>query len=223
MKSYTSAEVAELDRHAIEDLGVDIKQLMEVAGLRSAEAAVRLFGDNKSLTVLVGSGGNGGDALVCAKFLKLWGYEVSVMLSHEEEELRQVTKDQLYIWRKFGGGLLNVERSKGRKVPMNNDLTTLRLSDISTDGIIDGLLGYSLVGDPRGKSAELIEWTNSQNCQVLSLDVPSGLDATTGEARDPCIKANMTVVYGVMKKGLLVDSAKDFAGEIELVDIGLKR
>ncbi|HCI04045.1 MAG: NAD(P)H-hydrate epimerase [Candidatus Peribacteraceae bacterium] len=204
MKSYTSAEVAELDRYTIEDLGVNLKQLMEVAGLRSAEAAVKLFGKNKSLTVLVGPGGNGGDALVCAKFLKLWEHDVTVILSETQEKLKPVTSDQLKVWKNFGGEVIDEPPDK-------------------TDGIVDGLIGYSLVGDPRGKSAELIDWTNPQNCQVLSLDIPSGLDATTGEIRNPCIKANMTVVFGVMKKGLLVGSAKEYSGDIEIIDIGFPR
>ena len=97
------------------------------------------------------------------------------------------------------------------------------VEDHNIDGVVDGLIGYSLVGDPRGKSAELIDWTNPQNCQVLSLDIPSGLDATTGEIRNPCIKANMTVVFGVMKKGLLVGSAKEYSGDIEIIDIGFPR
>ncbi|MDP7454626.1 MAG: NAD(P)H-hydrate epimerase [Candidatus Peribacteraceae bacterium] len=204
MTSYSSAEVAELDRHTIEDLGVDLKQLMEVAGLRSAEAAVKLFGDKKSLTVLVGPGGNGGDALVCAKFLKLWVYDVTVILSETQEKLKPVTSDQLNVWKNFGGEVIDEPPDK-------------------TDGVVDGLIGYSLSGDPRGKSADLIEWTNSQNCQVLSLDVPSGLDATTGENRNPCIKANLTVVYGVMKKGLLAESAKEYSGKTEIIDIGFPR
>ncbi len=205
MTSYTSAEVAELDRHTTEDLGVDLKQLMEVAGLRSAEATVKLFKCHgepcRTMTVLVGPGGNGGDALVCAKFLKLWGCKVDVILSHEEEKLRQVTKDQLNIWRNYGGEVLDEPPDE-------------------TDGIVDGLLGYSLEGDPRGKSAELIKRANLSGAPILSLDVPSGLDATTGEIRDPCIKANMTVVYGVMKKGLETEIGKEYSGKIELIDIG---
>ena len=79
-RPFTAAEVAELDRYTIEDLGVDLKQLMEVAGMRSAEAARRLFGDGRKIVVLAGPGGNGGDALVCAKWLKLWGSEPVVLL-----------------------------------------------------------------------------------------------------------------------------------------------
>jgi len=206
MEAYTAKQVAELDRYTVEDLGVDLKQLMEVAGMRSAEAAVKLFGNAKNIAVLAGPGGNGGDALVCAKWLKLWGLNPTVYLSHEEEKLKPVTLDQLNVWKAFGGKTEGVQ-------PFPEGV----------DGIIDGLLGYSLEGDPRGKSAELITWANESGAHILALDIPSGLDATTGEVRDPCIRATHTVVYGVMKKGLTVESASAYAGEIELVDIGFPR
>lgn len=206
MKSYTSAEVAELDRHTIEDLGVDLKQLMEVAGLCSAKCLTRLVPDcGKHIVCLAGPGGNGGDALVCAKWLKLWGYSPSVLLSHPEERLKPVTKDQLTVWRNFGGEVLENPPSH-------------------CDGIVDGILGYSLQGDPHGRAAELIHWVvlcKSQNdTKVLSLDCPSGLDATTGEAKNPCVHANHTVMYGVAKKGVLEPQAREYVGSWQVVDIG---
>lgn len=206
LPTYTASQVTQLDRYTIEDLGVDLKQLMEVAGMRSAEAALKLFGKEKNIAILAGPGGNGGDALVCAKWLKLWGREPTVYLSHEEEKLKPVTLDQHKVWKAFGGKIGGVPSSSQ-----------------GFDGIIDGLLGYSLEGDPRGKSADLIRWANESQFPILALDIPSGLDATTGEARDPCIRAKHTVVFGVMKVGLTVESASDFAGEIELVNIGFPR
>ncbi|MFH1670176.1 MAG: NAD(P)H-hydrate epimerase [Patescibacteria group bacterium] len=206
LPTYTAQQVAAIDRYTIEECGVDILQLMEVAGMRSAEAAIKLFGEGRNIAVLAGPGGNGGDALVCAKWLKLWGREPTVYLSHEEEKLKPVTLDQLKVWKAFGGKIGGVPSSSQ-----------------GFDGIIDGLLGYSLQGDPRGKSADLIRWANESQSPILALDVPSGLDATTGEARDPCIRARHTVVFGVMKKGLTVEGAKGYAGEIELVNIGFPR
>jgi len=149
-------------------------------------------------------GGNGGDALVCAKWLKLWGCSPVVLLSHPEDRLKSVTLHQLAVWRNFGGSV--AEKSSDK-----------------TDLIVDGLLGYSLKGAPRGRSAELITWANGMGRPILALDLPSGLDATTGEALSPCIRADRTVVYGVMKQGLTVPGAKAYAGDISLVDIGFPR
>ena len=210
--AYTATQVARLDRYTIEELGVDIKQLMEIAGMRSAEAALKLFGEGKNIAILVGPGGNGGDALVCAKWLKLWGCNPMVVLSHPEEKLKPVTLHQLNIWKKYCGACTAPERSDWCWVYE-------RISG-PVDGIIDGLLGYSLEGDPRGRSADLIRWVNDRGAPVLALDIPSGLDATTGEVHDPCIKATHTIVFGVMKVGLTKESSKEYTGEIELVDIG---
>jgi len=205
---YSAAEVAELDRHTIEDLGVDLKQLMEIAGMRSAEALITLAPEAKKIVCLAGPGGNGGDALVCAKFLKLWEYDVSVLLSHTEEKLKPVTKHQLKIWKNFGGEVLDTPPPH-------------------CDAIVDGILGYSLSGDPRGKAAELIEWIILRRAQddtkVLALDCPSGLDATTGEAKNPCVRANHTVMYGVAKKGVVEAHALEYVGAWQVVDIGFPR
>ena len=102
MKSYTAAEVAELDRYATEDLGVDLKQLMEIAGMRSAECMTKLLSDEKKKVVcLAGHGGNGGDALVCPKRLTHRWYDVSVLLSHPLERLQATTLHQLDSWQRF--------------------------------------------------------------------------------------------------------------------------
>ena len=202
--TYTAEEVAELDRHTIEDLGVDLKQLMEIAGMRSAEAMQKLAPDAKKVVCLVGPGGNGGDALVCAKFLKLWGCDPVVLLSHPIEKLKSVTKDQLSVWKNFGGDVL--------ENPPND-----------CDAIVDGIFGYSLQGDPRGRAAELIQWVESVNTPVLALDTPSGLDASTGEARTPCVHAHHTVMYGVAKTGVIKPKAKEYVGSWEVIDIGFPR
>lgn len=202
--AYTAAEVAELDRYTVEDLGVDLKQLMEIAGMRSAELALELFGEGMHITLLAGPGGNGGDALVCAKWLKLWGCSPTVLLSHELDRLKPVTADQLSVWKSFGGEVIS-------QPPEH------------TDGIVDGLLGYSLAGDPRGRAAELIDWANGTQKPILALDIPSGLDASMGYVRTPCIKALKTAVYGVLKQGHLSENASKYTGEIHLIDIGFPR
>jgi hydroxyethylthiazole kinase-like uncharacterized protein yjeF len=190
-----------MDRHAIEDLGVDVLQLMEVAGLESARIIQQLFPTSKEVSVLTGPGGNGGDALVCAKWLKLWGYTPAVILSHEVDQLKPVTRHQLTIWQNYDG--------KVAEQPPKE-----------TDVIIDGLLGYSQCGDPRGKIVELIAWANDAKRPIVALDVPSGLDVTTGTAGNPCITAQATATFGVLKSGLATDSGKEKSGDIYLVDIG---
>jgi NAD(P)H-hydrate epimerase len=160
--------------------------------------------DKPTIVILTGPSGNGDDALVCAKWLKLWSYEPVALLSRPVDKLKPVTVHQLNVWEKFGGVIKD-------DFPEQTDL------------VIDGLLGYSLKGNPRGRTAELIEWTNTQNCPVLALDVPSGLDTTSGEAKNPCIKANIIILFELMKQGLLAPKAQQFVGELRLVDIGFPK
>lgn len=83
---------------------------------------------------------------------------------------------------------------------------------------MDALVGYSLRGDPHGRTAELIEWANAQPAPVVSLDTPSGLDVTTGRLGDPCVRAAATLTLAMLKRGLL-DSA--VVGELYLGDISV--
>jgi len=203
-RSYTAPEVARIEEYAIEELKIDVLQLMEVAGFRSAEVMRDHVQSSANITVLAGSGGNGGDALVCAKWLHLWGYHPIVILASGRSHLKPVTRHQLSVWEHLGG---DVTLTPPRK----------------TNAIVDGLIGFSLEGAPRGKAAELIEWTNSQKTFVLSLDIPSGLDASTGKISTPCVRATRTVVFSLMKQGLLSKEALPYIGIVKMVDIGLPK
>ena len=88
------------------------------------------------------------------------------------------------------------------------------------DLIVDGIIGYSLRGAPRGRAAEMIRWANTQNTPILALDNPSGLNATTGKALDPTIRASATMTLALPKIGLQ-KAQKEVVGEIYLADIGV--
>jgi len=89
------------------------------------------------------------------------------------------------------------------------------------DLVIDGLVGYSLRGTPRGAVADLIRMANAQVSPVLSLDVPSGLDATSGDVLDPAVRATATLTLALPKVGLRAPGAQDHVGELYLGDIGV--
>ena len=89
------------------------------------------------------------------------------------------------------------------------------------DLIVDAILGYGLRGDPRGAAVTLIGAANAHDAPVLSLDVPSGIDATTGLAHRPAIRATATMTLALPKKGLCAEAARDFVGELYLADIGV--
>ena len=206
----TTEQMVEVDRLMTEDLGIDLIQMMENAGRNLARLASDRFfaGDpaDKTVVVLAGTGGNGGGAMVSARRLVGWGATVEVVLSRFEEAFGSVPGRQLSILRKMGvpchiAGEIDVESS--------------------VDLVIDGLIGYSLKGSPRGSTADLIHWANRQDSPVLSLDVPSGVDAGSGEVFDPAIQAAATLTLALPKVGLRTTDAEDLVGELYLADIGV--
>ena len=87
--------------------------------------------------------------------------------------------------------------------------------------VIDAIFGYGFRGKPRQRAARWIEWANSQGCPVLALDLPSGLDATTGIPSMPCVHASATLTLALPKTGLQAPEARAYVGEVFLADIGV--
>jgi NAD(P)H-hydrate epimerase len=166
--------------------------------------------------VLAGRGGNGGGALVAARRLHAWGFRVSVILTADEDiytgvpahQLGTIAAMRLPIVRVGDEGMPSV----GGGDKSSEDTPTL---------ILDGLIGYSLDGPPRKAESSLIQLANAALCPVLSLDVPSGLDAFTGEALDPCVEADATLTLALPKTGLHAEGAEEYVGRLYLGDIGV--
>jgi len=163
----TAEEMAEADRTAIEDYGVDVLALMENAGVATAHLARKMLrGDvqGKNVCCLVGRGNNGGDGLVAARHLNNWGAVVRVVLAGERSDLRDVPARQIAIVDKMG-------------IPVAGPKEGLGGAQL----IVDALLGYGSRGSPREPAAGLIRQGNGSNIPILAVDIPSGMDATTGE------------------------------------------
>lgn len=206
----TSDQMREIDIITVK-YQISLMQMMENAGRNLATLARSNFlnGDvlNKKIFVMVGSGGNGGGGLVAARFLFNWGAYVNVFMTKSIKDLSGETKHQALILENMG-------------VPLH---TTSSLADISTvvdvNLIIDAIIGYSLVGEPRGDAATLIEFVNKTGVPILSLDVPSGMDATTGETyREHTVKSNATMTLALPKIGLYL-ADKAYVGDLYLADI----
>jgi NAD(P)H-hydrate epimerase len=196
--TLTKDQMREVDRIMIEDLGISLIQMMENAGRNLAELALRRFHPARVI-VLAGTGGNGGGGLVAARHLFNRGVDVQVGLARPVEAFDGVPARQLEIL-------------DGMRIPV------LVGAVAPADLIIDALIGYSLRGDPRGRTRELIQWVNTAETPVLSLDTPSGLNVTTGEAADPCVEAAATMTLALPKRGLL-DAPQ--VGELWLADISV--
>jgi len=195
--AVTAEQMREVDRVAVEELDLLLIQMMENAGVRLAELALRRFRP-EAVAVLCGPGGNGGGGLVAARHLANRGVGVTVTLG-ADRSLGEVPEHQLAI----------LERMDVPIVP----------EPVAAELVLDALIGYSLRGDPRGRAAELIRWANEQGAPVCSLDVPGGLDATSGVIGDPCIRAMATLTLALPKTGLA--RAPEVVGELYLADVSI--
>jgi NAD(P)H-hydrate epimerase len=196
--AVTAEQMREVDRVAVEELDLELIQMMENAGLRLAELAFRKFRP-EGVAVLCGPGGNGGGGLVAARHLANRGVRVAVTLSADRDRLSDVPRHQLAI----------LERMDVSIVP----------EPVEAELVLDALIGYSLRGDAHGRAAELIRWANEQEAPVCSLDVPSGLDATSGHIGNPCILATATLTLALPKTALA--AAPEMVGELYLADISI--
>lgn len=200
----TAEEMGAVDREATERFGIGVRLLMENAGAAAAEVARGKLGGviGRRVVVLVGKGNNGGDGLVAARRLSNWGARTEVVLGCERAELRDVPAEQLEVVEKLG-----VEVGSGTERIGKPDL------------LVDALLGYNAKGDPREPMAGLIRAATGSGVPILALDLPSGLDATSGEPNEPCIVASATVTFGFPKVGFLNPKARACLGELYLGDV----
>ena len=197
LPALTAEQMRAVDRAMVEDLHVELIQMMENAGRALAQLAIHRFAPANAL-VLAGPGGNGGGGLVAARHLANRGVAISVAVSTPAERMTPVAAHQLDIVRRMG---LPVTATPG-----------------PAQLVVDALIGYSLHGDPVGRAAELIRWTEGAGAPVLSLDTPSGLDVTTGRAATPCIRAAATLTLALPKRGLI---GAEEVGELYLADISV--
>jgi NAD(P)H-hydrate epimerase len=208
----TATQMREVDRVMVEDVQIRLLQMMEHAGRHLAHLArVRLLdGDvqGQRVVVLCGTGGNGGGGLVAARRLHAWGATVTVVTTRPEAAYAGVPAHQLGILRRLEVPALHGGNPSGITLP-------------EAALLLDALIGYSLDGAPRGAAARLIERANAHAAPVLSLDVPSGLEATSGTVHTPTVRAAATLTLALPKTGLRAAEARSVIGELYLGDIGV--
>lgn len=209
LPAITTRQMVNVDWLMINDYRVSLMQMMENAGSCLARLAIQRFlgkNNHQNVIVLAGSGGNGGGALVSARRLYAWGFNVKVFLAKPISKMDGTPLHQLRILERLG-----IPLEKG------DDLSGARKNDL----IIDGIIGYSLKGAPRGTAKEMIDWANAQPAPILSLDTPSGLDLTKGSIRSSVVQAAATLTLALPKKGLFSPEATTKRGELYLGDISV--
>jgi hydroxyethylthiazole kinase-like uncharacterized protein yjeF len=204
---YLSTEaMREADRRCIEDLGLPGAVLMNNAG-----TAVFREIDGGPVGIVCGRGNNGGDGFVAARLCLLAGYDTRVLLVGDPGEVKGDAATFLQVYRRLGGAIESLT-GKEEVVRAVRDLE-------GCAWLVDALLGTGFRGEPRGAVRAAIEaWPKGR---TVAVDVPSGLDADTGEAVGPCIRADVTVTFQFAKRGFANPSARQWLGRLVVADIGI--
>lgn len=217
MRAVTAEEMAEMDRTAIEVVGIPGIVLMENAGRGATEVMNRYFPElgGKRVAVLAGGGNNGGDGFVIARHLWQQSVELSVYCLKKRKSYQGDAKINLAITEKLGVPVK--EYTDSESLPgLKEELT-------KADLLVDAILGTGLTDSVRGFYREVIDMVNQLGGPVLAVDLPSGLSATSGLPLGTCIQATVTATFGLPKVGQLVTPGCTFVGHLEIVDIGLPR
>lgn len=183
--------------------GATAEGLMEIAGEGIARCIRQFFPKAGTAVIFCGKGHNGGDALVAARHLQNDGWQIDFRLAFPIAELAPLTRRHLAA----------IEVRAINSLPDRGSGNLI---------VIDGLLGIGAKGAPLGRVAECIRELNSMRSQgafSIAIDIPSGLDATTGEVFDPCVQADLTVTMGFPKTGLVADGAVDHVGRLAVVTL----
>jgi hydroxyethylthiazole kinase-like uncharacterized protein yjeF len=215
MRLVKSAEIQEMDRLTIHEMGIPGVVLMENA----ARGATRLFLDHfkpsalTRIAVLCGPGNNGGDGYVMARYLHNKGFKMTVLVLAPLEKIS-------------GDALVNLDliRTMGlevREVPAEKEWQTHQSLLDQCDFIIDGILGTGLNAPVRGFYARVIDEVNSSRKPVMAIDTPSGLNADTGQIMGNAVKAELTVTFGFPKVGQLLFPGAELVGRLTRIDIGI--
>ncbi len=217
-------EMQEMDRETIESFGIPGRVLMENAGRGTFKMIVDLFPDiaSKKVCVLCGRGNNGGDGFVVARYLMEKGVETDIFLLSSRDRLRGDARanmslvEKLCAFKKKEGG-----ENRIIQIPDREAFLKYKARIIHSDLFVDGIFGTGLNSDVRGFFRDIIDLVNLSNRPVISIDIPSGLNADTGKPCGVSIKAFATASFAFAKPGHILYPGNEFTGKLEVIDIGI--
>ncbi len=212
MKIVTAQQIKNIDRRAIRDFGIPGPVLMENAAAAVMAEMEKFFDGLAGMRVgiLCGKGNNGGDGLALARRLSIRGVPVRVALLAPFGAVTGEAKVNLSILRKMD-------------VELAQNASTRAIADVVawSDILVDALLGVGLSAPLRGTYAFAVERMNGSGKPLVAVDVPTGINADTGEAMGPAIRADLTVAMALMKRGLVLHPGAQHAGTVRVADIGI--
>ncbi|MCP3103514.1 NAD(P)H-hydrate dehydratase [Myxococcus sp. K15C18031901] len=209
LRVLTAAQMRQAEQAAEQHHGMPSSLLMENAGRGMADVARAALGPSGRFVVVCGPGNNGGDGLVAARFLQESGARVGVVLVGDRAKLTPESRRNLEALKGFG------------LVPQSLDAVG---APGHGDVVVDALFGTGLSRAPAGAFAEAISairrWRDA-GAKVVAADVPSGLQSDTGQAFTPCVEADVTVAFGFLKPGQVLEPGASLCGRVARVDIGM--
>jgi len=215
--SVAADAMRDIQRSAQEDYGLDLLQLIENGGRAVAQIALGMLGGQgrmQRVVILAGGGNKGATGLSAARQLTNWGLAVEVVFAEVEAEMSFAAQRQVRILRE--SGVLQAAGAAYSEITLEEHLAR-------ADLVVDALVGYGLVGPPMGMAAAVTDLAMAAARPVLAVDVPTGVNATTGEPAPLCVRAMTTVMLDLPKRGLLQPQARPLAGELYLADLGIPR
>ena len=215
MKVVTAAEMRQIDQDTIEGIGIPGIVLMETAGSAIVRAIEQHYPTCQRIGIFAGKGNNGGDGIVIARQLAHIGRDVRLFLVSPPDSFT-------------GEAQTNLQIAKNLELRIEEILTetefygtgTVPTTLASCELLVDAIFGTGLRGAVRDPIATIINAINELPTPILSVDLPSGLDADTGHPLGTCVRADRTVTIGLPKRGLLIHPGAELAGKLEVVDIG---
>ncbi len=211
----TGAQMRAIDAETIEGLGVPASLLMEHAGRGVADEVRARSAPGSTVAVLCGSGNNGGDGYVCARWLRELGWDARVYLARGRRGGEGEAALHLRLYERLGGPVVEITDAAS--------LAAAREEILGAPIVVDALLGTGLERDVTGHMAQVIELVNQARGLTISVDVPSGLGADDGRTFGVAVRADVTVTLALRKLGLVTHPGSELAGEVRVVDIGIPR
>jgi len=211
--SVSVKQIQELERVAIERIGVPSLALMENAGRSTALAVRKLLHKNRKVCIICGSGNNAGDGFVAARHLGNLGCTIQVIIIGKAENLKDDARVNYDILRRIKAPVIISKHCTSRVV------THLKNSAV----VVDAIFGVGLNRDIKEPYKGFLEAINQYARKVVSVDVPSGLNADDGSVFGVCIKADVTVTFTFKKKGCTTKEGRQLCGSVAVVDIGIPK
>lgn len=215
----TADQMQRCDRAAIERYRIPGLVLMENAGRAVVEAMEQVCGNLSGKRVLVccGKGNNGGDGFVIGRHLANRGVFADVLLLGKRTDVRGDARVNLEV-------LLRMARTQDASVRLTETLNARALRRVAPpDAIVDAIFGTGFDGEPSGIYRSAIEWINAQGVFVVSVDIPSGVVASTGGISGAAVRAHLTVTMGAAKIGQFLGTGPDYCGTVRIADISIPR